>query len=470
MDADQLIADYGAAVDARRAAAFVGSGLSLPAGYPSWADLLEPARLRRGLAEGYDLVRLAQFEVNDGRRSELVASICEQVASVVPEPTENHRLLDQLPLEEVWTTNYDTLIEAAMGDAHAVVVDEDFLRLEAGRRVYKMHGSIPPGAVEPVGGENELVISADDFDDYESNHPRFWQLLQAQMLTRSFLFVGFSLRDPNAEKTLLLLRRAQQTRPIPHFALLKGGAADFEATARDFQRAGVNVVTIDDYDEITDVLRRLVARTRPSRLLISGSPPADRPPAENPTDRYPTAEALPEDLLELAGRLGTGLASADVRVVAGGEVGAAVGYALMDAAIGYDPDRFVLLRRQKPEPVDPPNQRRGTIRFTGEQPSDLRDAAFAEVRALVVLGGGRGTANEIGRARNLGMGIVPVAVTAGTARQVWEEMTANLAAHRLGDQPIDTDLFAALADPQRAVDAAVTLCRQALYLPTQPTS
>lgn len=479
MDVETLVERYGEAVEARRATVLVGAGLSIAAGYASWDGLLEPHRVQLGIPDDVvDLPLIAQYVENkEGGRERLVEAVCKAIGSVTPSPTENHRLLAQLPLDEIWTTNYDPLVEMVSSDAVVVELDVQFLSAGAvTRRVYKMHGSIRQGESTPVGGIDNLVLSKADFDQYETRHPRLSRLLQAQILTKSFLFLGFSFSDPNFEAALKLVRLATPDRLMDHFAIVRRQAGDgamFDLRAEELRRSGVNVLEIADYDDATDVLRKLVARTRPSRLLVAGSQPGPLPVESESTSRYPAAALLDPGLQQIAEGLGRRLAHEGIRITTASLLGATVGYALLDdLGDGYDPDRMMLVRRHKDEEVDPPNLRSGAITFIGEEPSTLRDSVFDQIRAVIVLGGGVGTLEEVARARERGMGVVPLACTGGTALAVWQEMVSDLSGRDLGGRPIDSEMFANLnaGDPTSAIDAAVSLVRQAMYLPTEATT
>jgi hypothetical protein len=132
----------------------------------------------------------------------------------------------------------------------------------------------------------------------------------------------------------------------------------------------------------------------------------------------------------------------------------------------YDPDRFWLLRRRKPQDVTPPRLRLGTITFIGEEPTELRGRAFNQVRAVLVLGGGHGTAAEVQRAEAAGMGVVPVGCTGGTAFEVWQSIRDSGKMAILGGRPVDPAVFESLnsSDGSEAVEAAVSLVRQAMFL------
>lgn len=481
MDFDAALDAYGAAAEANAATVLVGAGLSRGAGYPSWATLLEPFYAEFGLADDYhDLPRLAQFVINadGGDRTRLIDHVVAQLNAVDAAPTINHRLLAELPIPEFWTTNYDPLAETSADDATVIETDDDFVRQPGGsRRVNKMHGSIRPGHTEPVGGPDALVISSDDYDHYATRHPRAWRLLQAQFLTKSFLFLGFSMTDPNFDAVFRLVRTATPDHYMSHYALLPAPTgADrrrFAAITVDLERSGIHVIEIDDFDQITDFLTRLVARTRPLRLYIAGSPPATGADGTtlDASGNYPAADELPAGLADLATRLGNRLASAGIRVATGSALGAACGYGLLDALDDYDPDRMWLLRRRRDADITAPRRRQGTIKFIGTDPNELRDQAFQDVRSTIVLGGGHGTAQEVALARERGMGVVPLALSGGTALDLWTDMGNQLVNHTLGGRPIDATTFEQLNDTNQdvALDAAVSLITQALFLPDAST-
>lgn len=279
MDKATFIARYGQAVEQRRATVLVGAGLSLGAGYPDWPGLLAPLREELGQAEMEELPLLAQYIENTVGRERLVAEMCEAIGSVDPRPTESHRLLAELPIDTVWTTNFDPLVEMASDRPELVELDEQLIDADASaRRVYKMHGSIRFEAIAPEGGIDKLVITRDDFTRYQRDHPRFSRLLQADFLTRSFLFLGFSMSDPNFEAARKLVHLTTPDRPMTHYAVLRREGGDFDLRVADLAKVGIEVIEIADHDEIPDLLRRVVARTRPrgtarvSGALVSQGP------------------------------------------------------------------------------------------------------------------------------------------------------------------------------------------------------
>lgn len=467
MSVDDLVGEFGAHVDAQSAAIFIGAGLSMLSGYPSWSELVQPYIDALGLSEeeARDLPLAVQYFENE--KAEGAERVREDIISMVrayaaAQPTSAHDRILSLPVHDIWTTNYDDLIESA---AHSGGIDLGTFREDddlatsklTTRRLYKMHGS-----VDGAGATKRLVISRDHFEHYPETHPRFWQLLRATFLTRSFLFIGFSLTDPNISEIFRMVRLHTPNVHRPHYAVLKRGAPEAgklaELRYRDLARVGVRIVEIEDHGDVDSVLARLNTRCRPPRLYISGSTEHDGVDVGR-TDEI--AKAIADELAS----------QPDVLLMTGGTLGGSIGYAVMrqrKAEGGYRPDSLLVIRRAQDSGLGtPPNTRLGSVVFDAEDAEGLRSAAFGQVRAVLVLGGGSRTREEIQQARELGMGVVPVAASGGAAQEDWNAVIANPGAYRLGEQPVDVHLLEDLDsdDPGTVARAAVLLIRQGLSMP-----
>ncbi len=467
MEPSGLIASFGHYVDSREATVLVGAGLSLDAGYPDWSGLLASVRDALQLPDVDDLPLLAQYYASENSGEDLQHLLRQELLlDPLPQPTRCHRLLAALPLGEIWTTNYDDLIERAMGDAtRAFVRDDDLAQGDGGTgcRVYKMHGSL-------TSTDQPLIAARDQYIRYPDSHKRFWALLQASFLTKSFLFLGFSFDDPNFDQVFQAIRRARYDIHREHFAVMREPSDErdkklFELRLKDLEAIGINVATIEEYSELEALLRQLIARCRPCRLFISGSSSEDKP---DTGDSYPSVD-LPELMSEFADQLGAAFKETAVALSAGGAFGARVGYALvrgLQETGGLHAERFVLLRRSKDQPLDEPSHRYGSIVFQGTDEHELRDSAFGEARAVLAVGGGSGTADEIRRAREDGLGVVPIGKFGGSALEEWTRISEGLEDYRLGGLPVDRSDFESLRDgePAECARAATRLAEQALYI------
>jgi hypothetical protein len=140
-----LVGTFGGAVDTGVASLFVSAGLSAAAGLPSWSDLLGPLAAEIGVAgEFADLPLLAEYYEQNGpgrRWRTTCATRCRRTR-----PAQRHRLIAKLPVDEIWTSNFGSLLEAAAPGASVAAHDNDALDIGTGRRaIIKMHGSLSLG-------------------------------------------------------------------------------------------------------------------------------------------------------------------------------------------------------------------------------------------------------------------------------------------------------------------------------------
>ena len=202
-----LISSFGQACEVGNGAAFVGAGLSMGAGLPSWGSLLEAPRSESDVPTIDDLPLMAEYILAEGRysRSRLEQHILEATAAVGVEPTPALRHLVRLPVDQIWTTNYDPLIERASSETdHSVIATDDDVRLigRYKRSIIKMHGSI---ASATATWTSPPVITRTDYETYETRRLRTWALLRATYLSKThavprFQLLGSQHRDPPAPR------------------------------------------------------------------------------------------------------------------------------------------------------------------------------------------------------------------------------------------------------------------------------
>jgi len=195
---------------------FLGAGVSAGAGLPLWGQLLE--EMARG-------VGITQQEMTALRRLDYVdqAHILEQRCGDEEIPRQmiakamqrhhyalGHALLASLPVREVVTTNYDQLFELAFqsaGGKTLAVLPHAPQRGTYGW-ILKMHGS--------VEHPRDIVLTRRDYMRYDEQRAALAGIVQAQLLTKQMMFVGFSLNDANFLRIADAVRRAlRSTSPQP---------------------------------------------------------------------------------------------------------------------------------------------------------------------------------------------------------------------------------------------------------------
>uniref|UniRef100_UPI003F6F2A3B SIR2 family protein n=1 Tax=Shinella sp. TaxID=1870904 RepID=UPI003F6F2A3B len=300
----RFLKEYPEALHEGTGAVFVGAGVSMAAGYPSWPDLLREIGDELGIKSSdiHDLAALAQWHILESGGATRVRNVIKQEIGKNLKVPETAEILARLPVRHIWTTNYDRLIErafAAIGrpiDAVSGAKDLSLKATPGAARLYKMHGS--------VDRLDDIVISTDDYELYRSRRGAFLPLLQAHLSSMSMLFIGLSLSDPNIRHVLSLIRESFIDAPPEHFAIVrppkrgdfasdeehKARAAQHKLWAKDLSRYGLIAVEIDDFDEVPALLREIERRVAAHRVWVSGSWPLED--ASQAAEIYRLAENL----------------------------------------------------------------------------------------------------------------------------------------------------------------------------------
>ena len=267
------------------AAVFAGAGLSRPSGYVTWKELLRPLAEDIGLNidDEHDLTAVAQYVRNNaGNRGNINDTIIDAFSKDVRLNT-NVEILTRLPIYTYWTTNYDHLIEEGLRKANrkpdtkitskqlsSTIRDRDAV-------VYKMHGDVEHAS--------EAVLTKDDYAQYDREHPLFRSVLMGDLISKTFLFIGFSFDDPNLDCILSQIRLLLEENIRNHFCFMKRvkreectSDEDFgykkareDLREADLKRYGIQTIFVDHYAQITDILADVEDAVLKNNVFISGS-------------------------------------------------------------------------------------------------------------------------------------------------------------------------------------------------------
>ena len=429
----QFVDDYLSEIIEGNAAIFAGAGLSVPAGFVDWRELIRPLanELRLDIDLEDDLIAVAQFHVNanGANRHRLHKAVIEAVSSNNP-PTRNHHLLAKLPIPTWWTTNYDHLIEDALRASGKVVDVKSAVPQLADTRpgrhatIYKMHGD--------VDRPDEAVATRDDFERYPRDRASFITALAGDLVKKTFLFLGFSFTDPNLSHVLTRIRLTFTSNQRRHYAVLKIRTrrpnetdADFEhhklrqvLFIEDLKRYNVRVLLIDDYAEITEFLEDLVARYRRRTVFISAS-------AADFMGWGQSAVSL------FAQELGRRLIASGTRIASG--LGAGIGDALVAGSL-----RELMRSKTGIEEglVLRPFPQAGSAEDRAALWEEYRHEIISHVGIAIFLFGTKldeggelviadGMLREFDIAREQGVAVIPVGATGGAAKVLSDKVLAN---------------------------------------------
>jgi hypothetical protein len=209
-----------------RAAIMVGAGFSRNAermtertpSFPLWRDLAEAMRQRLDepstttsrMTPDEALATADRFEEAFGR-SALDAFLLESIPDANYLPGRLHELLLTLPWSDVFTTNYDTLIERARTAVFERKYDlicccEDIPnRMKP--RITKLNGSFP--------SHRPFVITKRDFDSYEDKRAPFVNMVRQSIMENVLCLLGFSGDDPNFRRWVSWVRDYLKNSTLP---------------------------------------------------------------------------------------------------------------------------------------------------------------------------------------------------------------------------------------------------------------
>lgn len=140
-----------------------------------------------------NILRLAEeYQAVYGRNA-LDQLIKKHIADGDYEPSEFHTRLMELPWSDVFTTNYDTLLERScenvLSRRYDVVVNQEDLIHSSKPRIIKLHGSLP--------STRPLIVTEEDYRIYPKKYAPFVNTVQQSLLENTLCLLGFSGDDPN---------------------------------------------------------------------------------------------------------------------------------------------------------------------------------------------------------------------------------------------------------------------------------
>lgn len=448
-------------------AIFAGAGLSVGVGYVDWKKLLQPIARDLGLDidKEHDLISIAQYHLNERQnRSGLNRALIEQL-SPGHAPGDNHRILARLPIKTYWTTNYDKLLEdslKAAGKIPDVKFTLDHLKLTRPKRdaiVYKMHGDIDH--------PDDAILTKDDYERYESTRGQYVTALSGDLVAKMFLFLGFSFIDPNLDYILSRVRVSLHGKPRDHYCIFKkckrAGFPDDEAfkyaeikeqlAKNDLKRFGIQTLLVDEYTDITTLLRQIENRYLRKTVLISGS-----------AHEYGTwTQARAESFVR---SLSQALIRNDNRIVSG--FGLGVGSQVITGALEelYQHqgkrlhDQLIL----RPFPQGPDAQKQWEY-YRQEMIAHAGVAVFVfgnklETGKVVPANGVR---REFEIAKDRGLLVIPIGATGFVAKELWRDVADNFGTYYPAHATLKP-LFDGLddaSDSQRLIETVIEIINKA---------
>ena len=180
-----------------------------PPTYPLWNELAghlyeelyppetapgeECQRNKERMNSGGGVLRLAQEYETWFGRERLNKALLDIIPYRAYRPGSLHRLLLSLPWSDIFTTNYDTLLEEALPfiyhRKYDVCLTVDEIPLKMRPRLVKLHGSFP--------SHTPFIITEEDYRTYPARFAPFVNMVQQALMENALCLIGFSGDDPN---------------------------------------------------------------------------------------------------------------------------------------------------------------------------------------------------------------------------------------------------------------------------------
>ena len=398
------------------AALFAGADLSRPSGFVNRKELLRDIANELGL----DVDRESDIEefTKDAKL------------------TENHRLITVLPIKTVWTTNYDQLLEQAYRETRKrpdVKIKQDDLAVTIPKRdvtIYKMHGDFS----QP----QNAVLTKEDYETYNEHRALFSEKLKGDLIEKTFLFLGFSFTDPNIDYILGRIRALLGQNQREHYCIMRRpqipkeeGRAKaqfkYEKTKldlriADLKRYGIRALLVDDYAEVTAILKELSRRSHRKDIFVSGSASDFSPMGRERVEKL--AREIGQEIIRKGHNLVSGI---------GLGIGGVVILGAMEELYTDDKSEFGDRTTLRPFPQEPPRGMTRETFLTRYREDMIANAGFAvflcgnkldpSTGKTVIAGG---VMKEFEITKRLNRYPIPVGATGHAARRIWEEVNGSL--------------------------------------------
>jgi len=163
---------------------------------------------RKGCREAIEIYIEDRIPYVDEDKGELVFLKKEAPVKITSEDLSLHKKLLEGAWDNIYTTNYDSLIEFSDSTPkrwNIIVNGYDLSFSRQKKSIIKIHGNLRnPNKKEDYkkfefdGNHHQrYIISKEDYDNYPTDHEPFTQLMRISLLQGCFCLIGFSGDDPN---------------------------------------------------------------------------------------------------------------------------------------------------------------------------------------------------------------------------------------------------------------------------------
>jgi hypothetical protein len=257
---------------------FVGAGLSIPAGFPTWDGLITEL-IQKGKSSGRisdDKVKEYQSLMTDTNKFLILAEelrvelgavftryMEDRFQSADSQPTKNHEYIVRTNSSLTITINYDDLIEKAYNNVYGIHPNIFIYSQskEAANNFWKNRFFILKAHGDARRDVDTLILSQKDYRRTLYREVGYRSLLQSIFTTKSILFVGVSLNDPEFNQLLDYLHDSYHGGGPIHYLLVEKPRNSSTLTRRYFDDFNIQTVEFDndsgDFGQLTEILKMI---------------------------------------------------------------------------------------------------------------------------------------------------------------------------------------------------------------------
>lgn len=226
---------------------FIGSGFSrnadIPMGkeMPNWNKLGE--LIANDLPTDFNysnpVEAISTYE-QEYSRAKLIEKFNELLLTGIIKPGKAHIAFSKIPFELVCTTNFDFLIENSYEQSSVYcrpIIDEEHLAINNINKndvsLLKLHGDLH----HPT----RLIATEEDYDGFLHTYPMLSTFLANLLITKTCLFIGYSLDDPDFRQVWQLIKDRLGKLRRQAFVISIGAS---KQDILKYERRGVKVISI----------------------------------------------------------------------------------------------------------------------------------------------------------------------------------------------------------------------------------